>query len=153
MVPGNASVAGARSKTKPKGKKTKEFSHSFESLEENYMSLLKMILLKHGEDKYNITKKMTYGIKVQLPGVNKKNSFDIDNLFEYQDLVKSIIEGLPNKMNIYIDMADIQKCWSGARVSSPNFSTTVVTVLTHTPRWTPEVWVITVYGFPEGPVN
>ncbi|KAJ6595492.1 hypothetical protein DFH09DRAFT_1072470 [Mycena vulgaris] len=72
-----------------------------------------MILLKHGEDKYNITKKMTYGIKVQLPGVNKMNSLDIENLSEYQDLVTSIIEGLPNKMNIYIDMTDIQKRRSG----------------------------------------
>ncbi|KAJ6586487.1 hypothetical protein DFH09DRAFT_1075410 [Mycena vulgaris] len=68
----------------------------FKSSEDNYMSLLKMILLKHGEDKYNITKKITYGIKVQLPGVNKTNSLDIDNLSEYQDLVTSIIEGLQN---------------------------------------------------------
>jgi hypothetical protein len=70
-------VAGpvtAKSKAgKPKDKKevkTKEFSHhKFEPSEDNYLTLLKTILAKHGEEQYNITPKMVYTIKVQLPGV------------------------------------------------------------------------------------
>jgi hypothetical protein len=64
---------GAKSKAaKPKDKKevkTKEFNHKFESSEGNYLTLLKTILAKHGEEQYNITPKMVCTIKVQLPGV------------------------------------------------------------------------------------
>ncbi|KAJ7098942.1 hypothetical protein C8R44DRAFT_642692 [Mycena epipterygia] len=131
-VPGNTGSSGARSKNKTEQKKetkAKEFSHSFESGLENYLQLLKTILAKHGEEKYNVMDRMTYGIKVQLPSVKytlstsinsisdipcrKGDALDIDNFAEYQDLVKDIIEGMPSKMNIYIDMADIQKRWSG----------------------------------------
>ncbi|KAJ7114795.1 hypothetical protein C8R44DRAFT_629617 [Mycena epipterygia] len=111
-VPGNTGPSGARSKNKTKQKKetkAKEFSHNFESGLENYLQLLKTILAKHGEEKYNVTDRMTYGIKVQLPSVKKGDALDTDNFAEYQDLVKDIIEGMPSKMNIYIDMADIQK--------------------------------------------
>ncbi|KAJ7729561.1 hypothetical protein B0H16DRAFT_1330360, partial [Mycena metata] len=85
---------------------------------ENYLALLKAILLKHGEEKYNITEKMTYRIKVQLPSVKKGDSVDVDNVSEYEDLVTNILAGLPAKTNIYIDMADIQKHWRGVRCSS-----------------------------------
>ncbi|KAJ7677179.1 hypothetical protein B0H17DRAFT_1207230 [Mycena rosella] len=122
-VPGTAAVSGAKTKTKPKQKKetkTKEFTHNFEPMEENYLTLLKTILLKHGEEKYNITKKMTYGIKVQLPEVNKGNSLDIDNFTEYEDLANDIVVNLPSKMNIYVDMQDIQKWWSGRGSGSDN---------------------------------
>lgn len=131
-IPGNTGPSGAKSKNKTKQKKetkAKEFSHSFESGLENYLQLLKTILAKHGEEKYNVTDRMTYGIKVQLPSVKytlstsinsisdipcrKGDALDINNFAEYQDLVKNIIEGMPSKMNIYIDMADIQKRWSG----------------------------------------
>lgn len=72
IVPGLGAASGAKAKSKPKEKKetkTKEFMHVFEATEANYLALLKTILAKHGEDKYNITEKMTYSIKVQLPSV------------------------------------------------------------------------------------
>lgn len=62
---------GAKSKSKPKDQKetkTKEFTYRFESTADNYLALLKTILTKHGEEKYNITAKMVYSMKVQLPG-------------------------------------------------------------------------------------
>ncbi|KAJ7692826.1 hypothetical protein B0H16DRAFT_1398800 [Mycena metata] len=116
IIPGKVTVNGAKSKVKPKEKKetkTKEFSHTFEKSKENYLTLLKTILLKHGEEKYNVTEKMTYGIKVQLPSVKKGDSVDIDTASEYEDLVMDILTGRPLKMTIYVDMADIQKRWSG----------------------------------------
>lgn len=72
IVPAPAAALGAKSKAKPKEKKetkTKEFLHIFEATEANYILLLKTLLAKHGESKYNITEKMTYSIKVQLPSV------------------------------------------------------------------------------------
>jgi hypothetical protein len=72
VVPNKTIAGGAKSKSKPKEKKdtkTKEFPHTFENTKENYISFLTTILVKHGEEKYNMTEKMTYGIKVQLPGV------------------------------------------------------------------------------------
>ncbi|KAJ7152801.1 hypothetical protein C8R46DRAFT_1042435 [Mycena filopes] len=116
IIPGKVTSVGAKSKAKPKEKKdtkTKEFSHTFEDSQDNYLALLKTILLKHGEEKYNITEKMTYGMKVQLPGVKKTDSVDIDTLTEYKELVNDILTQLPSKMTIYVDMADIQKRWSG----------------------------------------
>lgn len=71
VVPGHTAGTGARSKTKPKDKKetkTKEFSHKFDASEDNYLEFLRTILVKHGEGEYNITAKMVYSIKVQLPG-------------------------------------------------------------------------------------
>jgi hypothetical protein len=58
------------SKAKPKDKKevkTKELSHSFLPTVDNYVSLLKAILSKHGEEKYNITEKKRYVFKVLCP--------------------------------------------------------------------------------------
>jgi hypothetical protein len=72
IVAGKTTAHGPKSKSKPKEKKetkTKEFIHNFANTQENYIALLKTILLKHGEEKYNVTEKMTYGIKVQLSGV------------------------------------------------------------------------------------
>lgn len=65
------SATGAKSKPKQREKKetkTKEFPHTFQATIENYHELLKIILVKHGEEKYS-TDKMTYGMKVQLAGV------------------------------------------------------------------------------------
>jgi hypothetical protein len=72
LVEGNAAGTGEKSRSKPKEKKetkTKEFNHSFAPSETNYLELLRTILMKHGEEQYNITAKMTYNLKVQLPGV------------------------------------------------------------------------------------
>jgi len=58
------------SKAKPKDKKevkTKELTHSFSPTVDNYVSLLKAILSKHGEEKYNITEKKHYILKVLCP--------------------------------------------------------------------------------------
>ncbi|KAJ7888204.1 hypothetical protein B0H13DRAFT_2342055 [Mycena leptocephala] len=115
IVPGKTSNTGAKSKAKPKEKKetkTKEFHHTFESTKENYLSLLKTILAKHGEEKYNVTEKLTYGIKVQLPHVKKGDAVDIDTFEEYQDLVVDINKELPPKMNIFVDMSDVEKQWN-----------------------------------------
>ncbi|KAJ7355940.1 hypothetical protein DFH08DRAFT_803871 [Mycena albidolilacea] len=108
------SATGAKSKPKQKEKKetkTKEFPHTFQATVENYHELLKTILVKHGEEKYS-TDKMSYGMKVQLAGVKKGDSIDVDNWSEYESLAKDIIETLPSKMNIYVDMADVQKRWN-----------------------------------------
>ncbi|KAJ7886942.1 hypothetical protein B0H13DRAFT_2342680 [Mycena leptocephala] len=116
IVPGLGAASGAKAKSKPKEKKetkTKEFMHVFEATEANYLALLKTILAKHSEDKYNITEKMTYSIKVQLPSVKKSDAVDIENFDEYNDLAKDILESLPPKMTIFVDMAEIQKRWSG----------------------------------------
>ncbi|KAJ7502229.1 hypothetical protein B0H11DRAFT_1663061, partial [Mycena galericulata] len=90
--------------------KTKEFSHSFESSTDNYLELLKTLLSKHGEERYNITVKMVDGMKVQLAGTKKGEALDIDTAEEYKELVTDkILEGMPSKVTIYVDMADIQK--------------------------------------------
>ncbi|KAK6969269.1 hypothetical protein R3P38DRAFT_3502227 [Favolaschia claudopus] len=56
---------------------------------------------------------MTYSIKVQLPGVKKTEAVDIDDYDEYKELAKNIIEQQPTKMNIFVDMAIVEKRWSG----------------------------------------
>ncbi|KAJ6469311.1 hypothetical protein C8R45DRAFT_837281, partial [Mycena sanguinolenta] len=117
IIPGKTTGNGAKSKSKPKEKKdtkTKEFSHSFGGSQENYIAFLKAILAKHGEEKYNITEKMTYSIKVQLPSVKKGDAVDIDTLDEYKGLVKDILEGSPSKIVVFVDMADIEKRWRKA---------------------------------------
>ncbi|KAJ7085267.1 hypothetical protein C8R44DRAFT_651224 [Mycena epipterygia] len=104
----------------PKDKKevkTKEFSHRFEGSTDNYIALLKTILEKHGEEKYNITVKMLYSIKVQLPSVKKGEALDIETYEKYKALVVDIIQGLPQKLTIYADMADIQKRWNRVHIS------------------------------------
>jgi hypothetical protein len=58
------------SKAKPKDKKdvkTKELTHTFSPSMKNYLDLLKAILMKHGEEKYNITEKKRYIFKVLYP--------------------------------------------------------------------------------------
>ena len=57
-------------KGKPKEKKetkTKELTFTFTATIENYVNLLKAILAKHGEEKYNVTEHKRYGIKVLVP--------------------------------------------------------------------------------------
>jgi hypothetical protein len=81
IIAAKTTTNGPKSKNKPKEKKetkTKEFVHNFENTQENYLALLKTILLKHGEEKYNVTEKMTYGIKVQLAGVKYDLQFCIN---------------------------------------------------------------------------
>ncbi|KAJ6451030.1 hypothetical protein C8R45DRAFT_848637, partial [Mycena sanguinolenta] len=75
----------------------------------NYVEFLAAILAKHGEEKYNVTEKMTYNIKVQLPSVEKGDTVDIDTLGEYKDLVVEILEACPPKINVFVDMADIER--------------------------------------------
>jgi hypothetical protein len=135
IVPGKTTANGAKSKSKPKEKKdtkAKDFQHSFKGTLENYTTLLATILAKHGEEKYNVTEKMIFGIKVQLPSVKynieqctvyfsdqacrKGDAVDIDTFEEYKELVVDILESLPTKMNIYIDMADVEKRWSKVSV-------------------------------------
>ncbi|KAJ7879256.1 hypothetical protein B0H14DRAFT_2566855 [Mycena olivaceomarginata] len=42
----------------------------------------------------------------------KGDSIDVDNWSEYESLAKDIIETLPSKMNIYVDMTNVQKRWN-----------------------------------------
>ncbi|KAJ7697330.1 hypothetical protein B0H14DRAFT_2649865 [Mycena olivaceomarginata] len=112
---GNAAGTGEKSRSKPKEKKetkTKEFNHSFAPSETNYLELLRTILMKHGEEQYNITAKMTYNLKVQLPGVKKAEALDVDTFNEYKALADDIIEASPAKVTVYVDMAEIRKRWS-----------------------------------------
>jgi hypothetical protein len=46
-------------------------------------------------------------------GIRKSDAVDIENFDEYNDLAKDILESLPPKMTIFVDMAEIQKRWSG----------------------------------------
>ncbi|KAJ6537380.1 hypothetical protein DFH09DRAFT_1400559 [Mycena vulgaris] len=114
LAPGGAT--GAKSKSKPKDKKdikTKEFLYCFEASADNYLELLKTLLLRHGEEKYNISMKMVYYMKVQLPGTKKAEALDIDTCDEYKDLVSEhILDAKPSKLTIFVDMADIQKRWN-----------------------------------------
>jgi hypothetical protein len=82
-VPGAS--GGAKSKTKPKTKKeteTKEFTYTFEASLSNYLDFLKLILAKHGEERYNITAKMLYSMKVQLAGIKCVSSCPGPTRFE-----------------------------------------------------------------------
>ncbi|KAJ6517589.1 hypothetical protein DFH09DRAFT_1429056, partial [Mycena vulgaris] len=93
--------------------KTKEFLYCFEASADNYLELLKTLLLRHGEEKYNISMKMVYSMKVQLPGTKKAEALDIDTCDEYKDLVSEhILDAKPSKLTIFVDMADIQKRWN-----------------------------------------
>ena len=59
---------GSKAKAKEKKEvKTKELTHVFFPTIENYLSLLKAILAKHGEEKYNITEKKQYVFKALCP--------------------------------------------------------------------------------------
>ncbi|KAJ7936526.1 hypothetical protein B0H13DRAFT_2303564 [Mycena leptocephala] len=82
-----------------------------QSSEGNYLTLLKTILAKHGEEQYNITPT----IKVQLPGVKKTEALDVEDFEEYTEHAKAIFEGLPVKVTIFVDMGEIQKRWSRKR--------------------------------------
>jgi hypothetical protein len=62
-----AAVASAGKKGKPKEKKetkTKEFMHKFHATLESYLSLLTSILSKHGQDKYKVSERRHFGIKI-----------------------------------------------------------------------------------------
>jgi hypothetical protein len=59
---------GTKGKAKDKKEvKTKELSHTFSPTSENYLVLLKAVLAKHGEEKYNVTDKKRYIFKVLCP--------------------------------------------------------------------------------------
>ncbi|KAJ7889319.1 hypothetical protein B0H14DRAFT_3711057 [Mycena olivaceomarginata] len=106
---------GAKSKTKPKTKKetqTKDFTYTFEASLSKYLDFLKLILENHGEERYNITVKMLYSMKVQLAGIKKTEALDADTLEEFKELVKDdIIAKKTLKLTIFVDMADIEKRW------------------------------------------
>ncbi|KAJ7633559.1 hypothetical protein DFH06DRAFT_1437490 [Mycena polygramma] len=117
-VTAKTAVTGAKGKPKPKTKKenkTKEFSHTFEPTQENYLALLKTILAKHGEEQYNITARMTYSFKVQLPQTKKAEALDIDKFDKYKDFAKNVVETSPSKLTVFADMADVEKRWSRKR--------------------------------------
>ncbi|KAJ7883099.1 hypothetical protein B0H13DRAFT_1890539 [Mycena leptocephala] len=101
LIAGPVAAFGAKSKvSKPKDKKevkTKEFNHKFEKSEDSYLGLLRTILAKHGHEQYNITQKMVYTIKVQLPGVKKGEALDVEDFGEYTDLAKEIVKALPKR--------------------------------------------------------
>ncbi|KAJ7355887.1 hypothetical protein DFH08DRAFT_803820 [Mycena albidolilacea] len=115
LVPVPGASGGAKSKTKPKTKKetkTKEFTYTFEASLSNYLDFLKLILEKHGEERYNITAKMLYSMKVQLAGIKKTEALDVDTLEEFNELVKDdIIAKKTLKLTVFVDMADIEKRW------------------------------------------
>ena len=72
LVTAKVSATGAKSSRLAKLKdkkdtKTKEFTHKFQPSEDNYLALMKTILSKHDEEQFNITAKMVYAMKVQLP--------------------------------------------------------------------------------------
>lgn len=58
-----AAARGKKAKDK-KDTKTKEFIHKFRVTPEAYILLLQTILDKHGQDKYKVTAKRRYNIKV-----------------------------------------------------------------------------------------
>jgi hypothetical protein len=123
---------GAKGKPKEKKEtKTKELTFVFMATMENYIDLLKAILTKHGEEKYNITERKRYGIKVLVPpnrayvihicippptttsSTNSKgDAVDVENFSDYKDLVGNLTEKKPNKITIFVDMNDIKLAWS-----------------------------------------
>jgi hypothetical protein len=121
--------AKAGSKAKPKEKKetkTKELSHMFSPTAENYIAFLTSILAKHGDEKYKLTEKRRYAIKVLCPPAHtyvdymfiihlttqlsrKADALDIDKFAEFQNLCKTICFVKPAKLTVYADMAEIEK--------------------------------------------
>jgi len=60
-------VAATGKKAKPKDKKetkTKEFMHKFRATSESYLALLTAILSKHGQEKYKVSERRRFGIKI-----------------------------------------------------------------------------------------
>lgn len=60
----------AGSKAQPKDKKvtkSKEFEHVFAATSSNYGTLIKLILKKHGEEKYNFTDRKPFPFKIVCP--------------------------------------------------------------------------------------
>ncbi|KAI0245275.1 hypothetical protein BJV78DRAFT_1158810 [Lactifluus subvellereus] len=115
----------------PKGKlesKNKEFPFTIESTEENYLSFLSAIIRKHGYDKYTpVMKEKCFGIKVGLGGktayaamlgiltvlilyfiLRKKDCIDINNIMEYTNLVKKVLDEQPVKLTVLVSLEDIK---------------------------------------------
>ncbi|KAJ6487088.1 hypothetical protein C8R47DRAFT_1277319 [Mycena vitilis] len=89
------------------------FVFRFESSTDNYLEFLRTILTKHGEERYNISAKTAYCVKVLLPGAKKGEALDIETAAEYTNLVSDqILEGKPPKLTVVADMADVQKQWA-----------------------------------------
>ncbi|KAJ7022363.1 hypothetical protein C8F04DRAFT_1049070 [Mycena alexandri] len=115
VVPVQGGLSGAKNKAKPKEKKetkTKEFQYLFEASADNYVDFLKTILAKHGEERYNITAKMVYDMKVQLSGTKKGEALDVDSVEEYKELVTDhIIANRTPKLTVFVDMGEIERKW------------------------------------------
>ncbi|KAF8237242.1 hypothetical protein L208DRAFT_1248422 [Tricholoma matsutake] len=115
-------VAAAGKKAKPKDKKetkTKEFMHKFCATSESCLSLLTAILSKHGQEKYKVSKRQRFGIKILCSSACVKgDAIDIDNFDEYKDITSVIREKKPSKITIFVDMADIQKSFKNASTGS-----------------------------------
>ncbi|KAM6491722.1 hypothetical protein JOM56_012762 [Amanita muscaria] len=111
-----AAVTGKKAKPKEKKEtKTKEFMHKFRATSESYLSLLTAILSKHGQEKYKVSERRRFGIKILCsPARAKGDAIDIDNFDEYKDLTSVICEKKPCKITIFIDMADVQKSFKNA---------------------------------------
>ncbi|KAJ7832471.1 hypothetical protein B0H14DRAFT_2592049 [Mycena olivaceomarginata] len=114
LVPGGLRRCQEQNKAEKRRKKPKpKILHTLSKpLSASTLDFLKLILENHGEERYNITVKMLYSMKVQLAGIKKTEALDADTLEEFKELVKDdIIAKKTLKLTIFVDMADIEKRW------------------------------------------
>jgi len=76
-------------------------------------------LSKHSQDKYKVTARKRYGIKVLCsPSRAKSDAIDIDTFDEYKDLTDTIQAKKPSKITVFIDMDDVQRAFKRSRRGS-----------------------------------
>ncbi|KAJ2925907.1 hypothetical protein H1R20_g11184, partial [Candolleomyces eurysporus] len=95
-----------------KATKTKNFSFAFEATEENYLELLKLILVKHHIKSLPdlVAKKRYYPMKIQVPPATKSDAEDVVNLKEFNAIARKFDKKPPVKaITIYVDMKEVER--------------------------------------------
>ncbi|KAI6009267.1 hypothetical protein EDC04DRAFT_2906607 [Pisolithus marmoratus] len=95
-------------------KSTKMKELIFSLSDSNYVKFLQAILCKHGLKEYEVTEKKQFPLKFIPPkaqGQWVSDTIDVDNLADYQEMVKKIseYEGKLSIVKIFMDMQQVEK--------------------------------------------
>ncbi|KIM50301.1 hypothetical protein SCLCIDRAFT_18538 [Scleroderma citrinum Foug A] len=93
-----------------KSTKTKELIFAINS--SNYLDFLQNVLLKHGQKSYEVTEKKHYPfryIPLKAKRQHASDAIDVDNIADYKETVKKVVDKKPTVVKIFVDMCHIEK--------------------------------------------
>ncbi|KAI6020501.1 hypothetical protein EDC04DRAFT_2901731 [Pisolithus marmoratus] len=99
------SMKGKTTSKEEKSTKMKELLFTLSA--SNYVKFLKAVLLKHGLASYEVTEKKHFPLKyipLKVKGQHILDTIDVDNIINYKDMVKKLLEEKPSTVKVFVDM-------------------------------------------------